>query len=400
MTEPELATWGKGGVVIGLVPATTDPNAISGAIRSIAESSLPSRAVLIHPPCAGAGEDPGDPGTAGWQFLPEPLLTQNRLALAESLGQSFRKIYALAGSLEASACVIISSGLSTVTGEWVKRLVDPVINNGFDLVAPRYAHAPFDGVINRSIVYPMVRTLYGKRIRNPLGPDFGMSGRLVARMAVGVRPRLHPLVSLVAEAIAAEMKVCETWLGVRVYPPQDWSNPGPFLSQILAALFLDVERFAPWWQRARGSHPITEFGSPDSPGASPPPVDPALMLQGFQAGVRGSIDDWGTVLPPSTLVELRRLAQLKASHFRILDETWAHIVYDFALAHRLRPNGRDQILRSFAPLYMGWVASYAMEIANASSEAVEQRIEELCCAFEAAKPYLVSRWRWPDRFNP
>ena len=31
---------------------------------------------------------------------------------------------------------------------------------------------------------------------------------------------------------------------------------------------------------------------------------------------------------------------------------------------------------------------------------VEQRIEELCLAFESTKSYFVSRWRWPDRFNP
>jgi len=27
-------------------------------------------------------------------------------------------------------------------------------------------------------------------------------------------------------------------------------------------------------------------------------------------------------------------------------------------------------------------------------------LERLCTAFENGKPYLLSRWRWPDRFNP
>ena len=30
----------------------------------------------------------------------------------------------------------------------------------------------------------------------------------------------------------------------------------------------------------------------------------------------------------------------------------------------------------------------------------ESRTERLYRAYEANKPYLVSRWRWPDRFNP
>jgi hypothetical protein len=29
-----------------------------------------------------------------------------------------------------------------------------------------------------------------------------------------------------------------------------------------------------------------------------------------------------------------------------------------------------------------------------------RRLESLSLAYEAGKSYLVSRWRWPDRFNP
>jgi len=82
------------------------------------------------------------------------------------------------------------------------------------------------------------------------------------------------------------------------------------------------------------------------------------------------------------------------------DELWARSVYDFALGHRLRTINRDHLLRAMTPLYLGWVVSYALEMQNATVKAAEQRIERLCQAFETAKPYLVSRWRWPDRFNP
>jgi len=82
------------------------------------------------------------------------------------------------------------------------------------------------------------------------------------------------------------------------------------------------------------------------------------------------------------------------------DETWARIVYDFVLAYRLRTINRDQMLRALTPIYLGWVASYALELENASPEAVEQRLERLCLAYENTKSYLIARWRWPDRFNP
>jgi hypothetical protein len=52
------------------------------------------------------------------------------------------------------------------------------------------------------------------------------------------------------------------------------------------------------------------------------------------------------------------------------------------------------------PAYLGWVASFARDVAEADRGTVRRRVEELCGAYEAQKPYLLARWRWPDRFTP
>jgi hypothetical protein len=52
------------------------------------------------------------------------------------------------------------------------------------------------------------------------------------------------------------------------------------------------------------------------------------------------------------------------------------------------------------PLYLGWVASFTNETRALDAAATEARVEELCAAFEREKPYLISRWRWPDGFSP
>ena len=104
------------------------------------------------------------------------------------------------------------------------------------------------------------------------------------------------------------------------------------------------------------------------------------------------------VLPPTTLLELKKADRLPAEQFRIPDELWVRIVYDFALAHRLRTIARDHLLRAMTPLYLGWLASYARQV-EAPGAAVQKHLELLCTAYENTKPYFVSRWRWPDRFN-
>jgi hypothetical protein len=80
------------------------------------------------------------------------------------------------------------------------------------------------------------------------------------------------------------------------------------------------------------------------------------------------------------------------------DSLWARIVYDFLLAYRLRTINRGHLLGAVIPLYLAWVASHINITASAAN--TETHIEAVATAFEAEKTYLVSRWRWPDRFNP
>jgi hypothetical protein len=123
------------------------------------------------------------------------------------------------------------------------------------------------------------------------------------------------------------------------------------------------------------------------------------MVESFQRGFQNLQEVWSLILPPATLLELKKLTRLTSDHFRLSDELWARIIFDFALGHRLRVINRDHLLRAITPLYLAWVASYALEVQAASTAAVERRVEQLCVAYETQKPYLLSRWRWPDRFS-
>jgi hypothetical protein len=172
------------------------------------------------------------------------------------------------------------------------------------------------------------------------------------------------------------------------------------LADVLSPVFSDVERNASCWQRARVSAPVRALGEPASLGQDTGAVDTGRLIESFQLGNRELQEIWSPVLPPSSLFELRKLALLPQDQFHMPDELWVKIVYDFALAHRLRTISRDHLLRSMTPLYLGWVASYAHDLQTFGALSSERRLERLSLAYEAGKSYLLSRWRWPDRFNP
>jgi hypothetical protein len=122
------------------------------------------------------------------------------------------------------------------------------------------------------------------------------------------------------------------------------------------------------------------------------------MLEAFQLAYANLQEIWSLVLPPKSLLGLKRISLTDAASFRMPDDLWARIVFDFLLAYRLRTINRGHLLGALIPLYLAWVASHFNITASGTDP--ERHIETVAATFEAEKPYLVSRWRWPDRFNP
>ena len=235
----------------------------------------------------------------------------------------------------------------------------------------------------------MMRALYGKRVNNPMGPDFGVSQRLFEKM-LGAKAggnQFNLMASLTPTALCQNLQIIEVHFGSRIYPATDWSNMSSVLADVLTPVFVDMERNAPCWQRSRVSEPVRVIGEPLPLDQDSTAVDTRPMLESFQLGNRELQEIWSLVLPPATLFELRKLSRLSAEEFRMPDELWVRIVYDFALAHRLRTISRDHLLRSMTPLYLGWVASYAHDLTVAGAMSPERRLERLSLAYEAGKSY-------------
>ena len=325
-------------------------------------------------------------------------------AQPKGVSDAYQTIFGVMNKIGARACAVIASEFQQLTPQFLDRLFWPVLGMDFDLVAPRYTRGRWEGLINRSILSPLTRALYGKHIHNPLGPDFGFSTKLMrAILRQGASTRngsaVSPVASIVSAAVGLGLQICETEMGIRHRPPTDWGNLSALLTQILGPVFLDMEINAPIWQRVRGSSMVPTFGTLEQ-APSQGTVDTGRLMDSFQLGAANLQDVWSLVLPPKTVLEIRKISRLPPQQFRIPDDLWVGIVYDFALAHRLRTINRDHLLRSFTPLYLGWIASYALEVSNAEQTVVERRLEQLALAYEAGKVYLLSRWRWPDRFNP
>ncbi|HEX4006953.1 MAG TPA: hypothetical protein VHX60_12330 [Acidobacteriaceae bacterium] len=368
----------------------------TGALRIVFACPGP----LPEPPPA-SGESDGPPPTTVVSYQPPPSGAE----FWSDVSANQRAVLALAAEINARACIVLGSDLAALQAQPIRLLTYAVLERQCALAMPLYPAGKYDGLINTGILSPLHRALYGKRVRFPVTYDFAASGAMCAHLARSEpRPESSHNGLLWPVAVAAtqspQSSIGQVHLDVHHQVVTAGLDLSAVLGQLAGSLFHEMEMDAAHWQRVRGSQAAPAWGSPpaDEPGGEP--IDPQPMLDSFLLGSKNLDEVWRLVLPPNTLLELRRLTRLAPDQFHMPDELWAGIVYDFALAWRLRTISRVHLLGALTPLYLGWVASYVREVAGLTRAAAEQRVELLARAWEMKKPYLLSRWRWPDRFNP
>jgi hypothetical protein len=280
-------------------------------------------------------------------------------------------------------------------------LGEAILSSSTDLTIPCYELPPNSGLVNSAILYPLTRALFASRVRFPLAIDLGLSLRLAERLASSATKFTESdqddaLIWPVNEAITAGLIIEELDAGPRDIPQPADTSISTILPRVTSSLFADIEAKAAYWQRPRrlqaGRRIIADVALPDGYSEIPP-----RMIEAFQLAYTNLQDIWSLVLPPNSLLNLKRLSVMDVTAFRMPDNLWARIVFDFLIAYRLRTINRGHLFGALIPLYLAWVASHINVIVSGTSP--ESHVEALASAFEAEKPYLVSRWRWPDRFN-
>ena len=142
-TKQRLDQMGAVDLVVGLVEqkAGDELAAIVEAVRQgLAGLSTSSRTVLLHNEGAAAPAAAGLPDALEDESL--SVLTYSLPTLdpsippAQSISNAYRAIWEVSDKLGARACVVIASSVETLTPQWIYGLVQPILERGFDLVAP------------------------------------------------------------------------------------------------------------------------------------------------------------------------------------------------------------------------------------------------------------------------
>ena len=406
--EARLRELGEVDLLVGIPSynnASTIGHVVSAISAGLAKHFPRLRAVCVN---SDGGSSDGTPEIVARAGISSPsaLLVQHPLSPINKIitpyhgipgkGSAFRTIFAIADRLQAKACAVVDSDLRSITPGWVELLLGPIVQEDFDYVSPMYLRHKYDGTITNSIVYPLTRALYGQDIRQPIGGDFGFSGRL-ARHYLG-KPvwdtdvaRFGIDIWMTTTAIAEQFKVCQAFLGAKIHDAKDpGSDLAGMLVQVVASVFDLMRTYEGRWQGIRATDQVPLFGFPHGVGLEPVHVDVDRMIRIFRQGARDLREVWEVALDPVTLEGVVRAASTDPHD--VPDALWVRIIYDFAVSYREGRLASDPLLRSLFPLYLGRTASFVLRTLQSGTGEVEAIVSGLADEYARQKDYLRQRW--------
>jgi hypothetical protein len=320
-------------------------------------------------------------------------------------GNNLMNLFEAVVELEAAAAVVVDADLKSITPQWIQYLGEPLFA-GFNYVTPIYIRHKYDGSITNHIAYPLLRTLFGLRVRQPIGGDFGLSRRLaqafltektwtdnVANFGIDIW--------MTTVAIARRFKVCQTFLGSpkshRAKDPA--KHLGPMFMQVIMTFFELMIDFEYFWKDTSESWPSNIFGFGLGAMENPPPVsvDTEALYSSYIKGFDIYGEVWKKILPKEEFAEIKKTKKIPKNKFYYQSDLWARILFNYAIAYRNNQISKEMIIESMIPFYHSRILSFVNKTIHMNIKECEEYFEKIVRVFEKEKPYLIRRWNEDQR---
>ncbi|MCE5284149.1 MAG: glycosyltransferase [Deltaproteobacteria bacterium] len=318
-------------------------------------------------------------------------------------GSGLRAVFEVAAFLKARAVTVFDSDLLSITPEWIQNFLEPVFS-GYDYVAPHYDRYKLDGTITNTIAYNLTRALYGMRVRQPIGGDFGLSPPLVKHYldqdvwATDIA-KFGIDIWMTTSAIVGGFRICQAKLGAKLHDHKDPSTDlGPMFRQVVGTTFLLMDQYHDHWAKIRGSAELPALGEFSGSEAEAFDIDQANLIEYFKVGLNNFHGVWKNIIEGRDLKIVEELARSdRNDQFLMPIDTWVRIVYRYAIAFHRTPRQRFKVLDTLTPLYYGRVGSLVNELRDKTPEEAEEHFEQNALVFETMKDYLVELWEGKEQ---
>lgn len=364
VTEAEIAV---------VIPSYNEADSIAHPARVASEGlrkHFPDRTSVVINADNASPDGTQDVFLATETEVPKIYITtpENTPGKGWNFANAFRKAYGLG----ARAVVCVDADLISITPEWIGYMAGPILQQGYDYLTPLYSRHKYDGTITNNVCYPLIYGIFGRDIRQPIGGDFALSGRL-ARHLVSVpwHRTTHEYgvdIFMTMQALLGQFRVAQVGLGSKIHKP---SAPklGPMFLQVVSTALLTVADSFGRWKSVTAIEKAPVFGLQELAPAQDLEVDRQMIRNNALKDFQATVDSLAEHFSAQLLQRLRRtFAEPDGPH--IDTDLWVDVLFD-AIAAFPGCDDPARLVESMRGLYWGRVFSFMNETWELSSAECE-----------------------------
>lgn len=385
----EIPDLEKYDIVVGIPSynnATTISHVVSVAAKGIKEMGLKG---LI------ANSDGGSTDGTQQVFMETNTEGVDKITLRYNgipgKGSAIRLLFEIAHKSQAKVFIMLDSDLRSVEPWWIERLAQPIISNRTHYVTPLYLRHKYDGTITNNICYPLTSSLYGIKIRQPIGGDFGVSGELiniylskpektwethVARFGIDI------WMTTIAINESGKKPV-QAALGAKVH---DVKDPGKHLQgmfiQVVQTLFDLMIEYEHIWKNVRNIENVEVYGSQPSQVVEEIKVDLENLKRRAIETVSERKDRIGYLN--------QEIVSKVLSKGTIDIDDWIEIVY--TVANNYRKEKSEDTVIDLLGFYFARVADFVEKTRDIDTITAERILEDQLARFFEKKEEFAKKW--------
>jgi glycosyltransferase involved in cell wall biosynthesis len=290
------------------------------------------------------------------------------------------------------AVVVVDADLRSIKPEWIKYLSQPILK-GFDYALPIYARHQFDGTITNHICYPLLYSIMGEDIKQPIGGEFGFSPSLLKywlQKKWDINIRQYGIdIFMTFHAILGNFKICEVGLGTKVHKA---SAPkiGPMFTQVVTTFFnlllagklcwIGIPKIKVKRKRQFG---LKSLGSPQELKIDIIALKKQLRDEYFLRDMllKRHLSDY-------TLMRLQTMFEQDYYDMNIL--MWTQVVYQMLYTYHVGSSKvKQEVVEALKPLYFARAVTFDYKTWRYDERYVDELILEQAMAFASQRPYFL-----------
>lgn len=275
-------------------------------------------------------------------------------------GNNLRNLFRLAIKLNAKAVMTADADLKSITPEWMKAMLKPLLDKKFDFILPLYERHPYDATITNHICYPLIYGLLGTDIRQPIGGEFAFNQKMI-KYWLGKKWDSHIKdfgvdIFMTLNALFGNFKIGQVFLGAKIH-----RSSGPKLDNMFKQVVLSAFKII-WENKNKWRRKINKVKTIPTVSKTKPRKK--------------------KIPPPSGLEKIMRRKNFIGA------EQWMEILYDL-LAEYGKTKTSSKIIANLEPLYLDRAASFIKETKKLRLKGADELIKKQAKIFFKKRDKMI-----------